>query len=78
MFDINMYNFLIYQIRLPIVIEELEWCLMEQKIMNYIATIILSVLFPLARWATIEMHSNRAQKFPLGAGELATAKRTPC
>ena len=40
--------YLIYQIRLPIVIGESEWCLMEHKIINYLTTIILSILFPIA------------------------------
>ena len=33
-------------------------CLMAQTILNYLTTIILSILFPLARWATIKMPSN--------------------
>ena len=41
--------YLIYQIRLPIVIGESEWCLMGQKIRNYLTTVILSILFPIAR-----------------------------
>ena len=31
---------LIYQIRLPIIIGEPEWCLMAQKIINTLTTII--------------------------------------
>ena len=71
--------YLIYQIRLrvPIVIKEPEWCLMTQKIINDLTTIILSNLFPLARWATIERPSNSQPTFPIATGEWATAKRTP-
>ena len=45
---------------------------------NSLTTIILSILFPLARWATTEMPSNSPPKFPIATGEWATAKRTPC
>ena len=69
--------YLICKIRLPIVIGQQEWCLMTQKIINYLTTIILSILFPLAQWASIEMPSNNAPKFPIATGEWATAKRTP-
>ena len=64
--------YLIYQIRLPIVIGQQEWCLMTQKIklINYFTTIILSILF--------EMPSNSPPKFPIATGEWATAKHTPC
>ena len=42
--------YLIYQIRLPIVIGALEWCLlMAHKNINSLTTIIFSILFPLAR-----------------------------
>ena len=58
MFDINMMICLIYQIRLPIVIGKPEWCLRAQKIINSLTIIILSILFPLARWATIEKHQD--------------------
>ena len=37
--------YLTYQIRLPIVIGELEWYLMTQKIINDLTTIISSILF---------------------------------
>ena len=55
LYDINNFRKIIclihpiYQIRLPIVIGELEWCLMTQKIINSLTTIILSILFPLTR-----------------------------
>ena len=39
---------------------------MEQKFINYLTTIILSILFPIARWAAIEMHSNHHGR-PLNA-----------
>ena len=42
---------------------------MEQKIINYLTTIILSILFPLARWVPIEMHSNSPPQFPIVTGE---------
>ena len=51
---------------------------MEQKIINYLTTIILSILFPIAGWATIEMHSNNPTKFSITKGECATVKHTPC
>ena len=57
---------MIYQIWLPIVIGELEWCLMTQNIINYLTIIILSILFPIARWGTIEMPSNHHRR-PLNA-----------
>ena len=63
--------YLIYQLRLPIVIGELEWCLMACEIIN--SPIILSILFSLARWATIKMPSNSPPKFPITPGEKATA-----
>ena len=47
---------------------------MAQKILNYLATIILLILFPFACWATIEMPSNCPPKFAIAR---ATAKRTP-
>ena len=62
---------MIYQIRLAIVIGEPEWCLMAHKVLNSLTTIILSSLFPLAQWVTIEMPSNSPPKF------LANAKHTP-
>ena len=40
--------------------------------------ILLSILFPIVRWATIEMHSNCPPKFPIATGEWATAKHIPC
>ena len=64
--------------KLPIVMGEPEWCLMAHTIINYLTTIILSILFPLARRATIEMPSNSTPKFPIATGKLATAKRIPC
>ena len=67
-----------YQIRLLIVIGESEWFLMVQKIISSLTTIILSILFPLARWATIEMLSNSPPTFPIAPGEWATTKGTPC
>ena len=66
-----------YQIRLLIVIGESEWFLMVQKIIISLTTIILSILFPLARWATIEMLSNSPPTFPIAPGEWATTKGTP-
>ena len=51
---------------------------MEQKIINYLTTIVLSILYPTAWWATIEMHSNSPPKFPITMGEWANAKRAPC
>ena len=69
---------LIYQIRLPIVIGELEWCLMGQASLISLATIILVILFPLVLLATIEMPYNSPPKFSITPGEWATAKRTPC
>ena len=35
------------------------------EIINDLTSIILSILFLLARWATIEMHSNCPPKFPI-------------
>ena len=67
-----------YQIRLLIVIGESEWFLMVQKIISSLTAIILSILFPLARWATIEMLSNSPPTFPIAPGEWATTKGTPC
>ena len=67
-----------YQIRLLIVIGESEWFLMVQKIISSHTTIILSILFPLAQWATIEMLSNSPPTFPIAPGEWATTKGTPC
>ena len=46
MFDINMYDYWIYQISLPIVIGEPEWCLMAHKIINSLTTIILTIEMP--------------------------------
>ena len=66
-----------YQIRLLIVIGESEWFLMVQKIISSLTTIILSILFPLARWATIEMLSNSPPTSPIAPGEWATTKGTP-
>ena len=40
--------------------------------------IILSILFQIAQWVTIEMPSNSPLTFPIAVGEWATAKRTPC
>ena len=60
---------LIYQIRLPIVIGEPEWCLMTQEIINSLTTIILSNLFPLAQRATIERPSNSPTAFPIATGD---------
>ena len=51
---------------------------MTPKIINYLTTIILSILFPLARWMTIERPSNSPPTFPIAPGDWATAKRTPC
>ena len=51
---------------------------MTQIIINDLTTIILSILFPLARWATIEMPSNRPPKFAIATGEWQTVKSTPC
>ena len=62
MFDINMYTLSDLRNKVP-VIGESEWCLMEQNI------IILSILFPLAQWATIDMHSNSPSKFQITTGE---------
>ena len=70
--------YLIYQIRVPIVIGESEWCLMAHKIINYLTTIILPILFLLARWPTNEMHSKSPPKFPIATDEWTTAKRTHC
>ena len=79
MFDINMYDLSdLPKSYLSIVFGELECCLMAQKIINSLTTIILSILFPLTRWVTIEMPSNSSPTFPITTGELATAKRTPC
>ena len=75
MFDITC---MIYQIRLPIVIREPEWCLMAHKMIHFLTTIILSILFLLARWTTIEMPSNSPLKFPIAMGEWAIAKCIPC
>ena len=47
---------------------ESDWCLMERKIINYLTTMILSILFPLAWWATIEMHSNSPPNFQIVSG----------
>ena len=52
--------------------------LMTQEIINYLTTIIFSILFPLARWATIERPSNSPPTFPIATEEWATVKRTPC
>ena len=60
--------YLIYQIRLRIVIGE----------PLSLTTIILSILFPLTWWVTIEMPSNSPPKFTIATDEWATAKRTPC
>ena len=35
---------------------------MEHEIINYLTIIILTILFSLAQWATIEMHSNSPQE----------------
>ena len=67
----------IHQIRLPIVIGESEWFLMVQKMISSLTTIILSIVFPLARGATIKMLSNSPPTFPIAPGEWATAKGTP-
>ena len=77
MFDINMYD-LSDLPNLPIVFGEPEWCLTTQEIINYLTTIILSILFPLARWETIARPSNSPSTFPIATGEFATAKHTPC
>ena len=71
---------MIYQIKLPIVIGETEWCLKAHKIINYLTTmnyILLKILFPLARSATIEMPPNSQPKFLIATGKWATAKHTP-
>ena len=63
MFDINMYNLS----DLPNKITYCNWRIgmVFNRTENYLTTIILSILFLLARWATIEMQS------------WVTAKRTP-
>ena len=71
MYDLMIY--LIYQIRLPIIIGE-----PAHKIIHSLTTIILSILFPLSQLATIEIPSNSPPKFINATGEWATAKRTPC
>ena len=63
MLTLTCIIYLIYQIRLPIVIGEPEWCLMTQKIINSLTAIILLILVPLAWWATSEMSSNSQAKF---------------
>ena len=52
--------------------------LMEHEIINFLINIILSILFSLARWATIEIPSNSQPKLSIAAGEWAVIKRTPC
>ena len=56
--------------KVTFVIGEPDWCLMALKIINYLTTRILSILFPLARWVTIEIPSISPLKWE-------TAKRTP-
>ena len=73
MFDINMYDLSDLPNK---VIGEPDWCLMTQKIINSLTIIILSILFPLARWATIEMPTNRQSSFSTATGDWANAKRT--
>ena len=70
MFDINMYNLS----DLPNKVSYCNWRTGIVK-MNSLTTIILSILFPLALWATIEIPSNRPHKFSIA---VATGKRTPC
>ena len=60
-----MYNLSDLPIRLPIVIGESEWCLMEEKIITYLTTLILSIIFPITRWVAIEMHSNSPPEFTI-------------
>ena len=59
---------------LPIVIGEADWCLMPQKMINSVTNIILSIIFPLARWTAIEMPSNKPPILPIAVGECATVK----
>ena len=78
MFDIDMYDLSdieIHQKRLPIVIGEPEWCLMAQKVINSLTTMIMSILFSIAWWETIKMSSYSPPKFAIA---MATAKCTPC
>ena len=42
---------------------------MAQKIISYLTTIILLILIPLVRQATIEMVSYRTPKFPIDAAD---------
>ena len=76
MCDISMYD-----LSVPNKISYCNWrigmVLMVQKIISSLTAIILSILFPLARWATIEMLSNSPPTFPIAPGEWATTKGTP-
>ena len=67
MFDTNMYNLsdnVTYcNWRIGMVFNGTE----NHKLSH--TTIILSILFPIARWATIEMHSNSPPKFTIVVGE---------
>ena len=77
MFDISMYDLS----DLPNKVTYCNWrigmVLMLQKMISSLTIIILSILFPLARWATIEIFSNSPPTFPIAPGEWATAKGTP-
>ena len=78
MFDINMYDLS----DLPNKVTYYSWRTVMvfngEKIINSLTTIILSILFLLARWTTIEMPSNSPPTFPFATGGYATANRTPC
>ena len=70
MYDINMYDLS----DLPNKVTYCNWRTGmvfndTEKIINSLTTIILSILFPLAWWSTIERPSNSPPIFPIAAGE---------
>ena len=79
MFDINMYNLSDF----PNKVTYCNWIIRmvfngtENHKLSHNHNIFL-FFFPLARWATIGMHSNSPPKFPIATGEWGTAKYTPC
>ena len=54
----NMYDLSDLPLMLAIVNGEPVWCLMTQKIINSLTTIIVSILFPLARFQCPTIISN--------------------
>ena len=78
MFDISMYDLSDLPNKITYCNWRIEMVLMIQKIISTLTTIILSILYPLARRATIERLSNSPPTFLIAPGEWATAKGTPC